>query len=71
MSDFSRTKGIGGSTYTIAKEGGSPAGKHTAETLGSANRMEGLHVALVELRVNLAATFDEIKRGHCSVSEAL
>lgn len=57
--------------YTIAKEGGTPTGEHTTETLGSADCVKGLHVALIELRVNLATAFNEIKRGHCRMSEAL
>ena len=59
------------STYAVTKESWSPTSEHAAETLGSTDRVEGLHVALVELRINLATAFDEIQRGHCRVSEAL
>lgn len=68
---LSRNLFLSGLTHTVAKESGTPAGEDTAETLGSANLVEGLHVALVELRVDLAAAFDEIKRGYRRVSEAL
>lgn len=62
---------LGGSAYTVTKESGTPTSEHAAETLGSTDRVEGLHVALVKLRVNLATALDEIQRGHCRVSEAL
>jgi hypothetical protein len=71
VSVSSRNVAPGGRFYTIAKESGTPTSDHTAETLGSTDGVEGLHVALVELRVNLAAAFNEIKRGHCRMSEAL
>jgi hypothetical protein len=62
---------LGGRSYAITKESRTPTGEHAAETLGSTDCAEGLHVALVELRVDLATAFDEIKRGHCRMSEAL
>jgi hypothetical protein len=71
VSDSSRNMLLGGLAYTVAKESGTPTGEHAAETLGSTDCVEGLHVALVELRVNLATAFDEIQRGHCRMSEAL
>ena len=71
ISDFLGNIVIGWLSHTVAEESGTPTGEHTAEALGSTDRGEGLHVTLVELRVNLAAAFDEIKRGYCRVSEAL
>jgi hypothetical protein len=71
INDFLENIVIGWLSHTVAEESGTPTGEHTTEALGSTDRGEGLHVTLVELRINLAAAFDEIKRGHCRVSEAL
>lgn len=58
-------------SYTVAEERGAPACKHTPEALGSTDLVVGLHVALVEIGVDLTTTFDQIQRSHCGVSEAL
>lgn len=40
---------IGWASYTVAEERGAPTCKHTSETLGSTDLVEGLHVTLVEV----------------------
>ena len=57
--------------YTVAKEGGTPASDYTTEALSPADLVVCLHIALIELRVNLAAAFDQIKRRDGRVGQAL
>lgn len=62
---------VGHFTYTVAEKCGAPAGKYAAQALGGADRAVRLHVALVELRVHLASTFDQIEGCHGRMGQTL
>lgn len=58
-------------TYTIAKKRGTPTSDHAAQTLGYTNLAVRLHVALIELRINLTATFDQVQGRNSRVGKTL
>jgi hypothetical protein len=56
---------------TVSKERRTPSSIDTAETLRTTNQSPRLEVALVESRINLSTTFDQIQRCHSGVSYTL
>lgn len=61
----------GGEGYTISKKGRTPTRKHTPHSLHSTNLAKSLQVTLIQLRIDLPSTLDQIQRRHGGMCQAL
>lgn len=59
------------SAYAVSEKSRTPTSEHASHALCTANQAERLHVALVQLRINLSAAFDQIQWRHCCMGETL
>lgn len=57
--------------YTVAEERRTPTSKHAAHAFDCTNPRVRLYVALIELRINLTATFDQIQGRDSRVGKTL
>lgn len=60
-----------GTLRRVTNQRGAPTGEDAAYALGAVDFAPGLDIALVQLRVDLTASFDEIERGDGGVRETL
>lgn len=62
---------LAGSLNRVTNKGGTPASKDSTDAFSTSNQTPRLEVALVQVRIDLSTTFDQIERGDSSMRGAL